>query len=314
MKYLKLHSGDAMPVLGLGTWRAEKGKLAPSITEALCIGYRHVDCAHVYANEAEAGDAFAALQIPREELFVTSKLWNNSQEPQDVRPSLEKTLKNLRLAYLDLYLVHWPVRLSRHIMYPEKGEHLIEWTTEHMLANWREMEKAVEDGLVRNIGVSNFSTKKMQIIMDNASILPAVSQVEMHPYLQQETQRVFCNEHGIALTGFAPLGSGNRPPERRQVNEPTLLDHEVLLGIAEKHNLTVGQVVLSWAVMRGTSVIPKSTNPERLRQNLESADIVLDASDVAAIAGLEKHYRFFDGSHWMIKNSPYTVENLWDGE
>ena len=314
MKYLTLKNGDTLPALGLGTWQAAKGVVAQAVTTALEIGYRHIDCAHVYGNEAEIGEAFAQLSVSRKDLWITSKLWNNSQEPCNVMPALEKTLENLHLDYLDLYLIHWPVQLKNSVMYPKRADDLIPWSTRHMLETWNALEECVNAGLVRNIGLSNFSTQKMQTIFDNCEIAPAMSQVEIHPCKQQNTMLAFCREKGMGLTGFAPLGSKARPDHQIKKDEPYPLAAPIILEIAEKHGATPGQVLLAWALTRGTAVIPKSTSEAHLRQNFEAADLEFDTDDMQAIAGLDQGYRFIDGSHWMMDGSPYTMQNLWDGE
>jgi len=314
MKYIVLHTGAEMPALGLGTWQAAKGEVAGAVAEALRIGYRHIDCAHVYGNEAEVGEALAATSVPREALWITSKLWNNAQRPEDVRPALERSLKALGLDYLDLYLIHWPVQLSHKVQFPQSADDLIPWTTEHALETWGALEDCVRAGLVRHLGTSNFSTKKLRPLLDSGSIKPAVSQVELHPYLQQNGMRAFCRDNGMAVTGFAPLGSKHRPAHQHQEGEPSLLDHPEILAMAARLGTTPASILLGWAVTRGTSVIPKSTNPVRLRQNLAAADLELAETDMAIIAAMDIGYRFLDGSHWMQAGSPYTPENLWDGE
>lgn len=303
-----------MPALGLGTWQANKGEVARAVSEALHLGYRHIDCAHVYGNEAEIGEVLSATSIPRDELWITSKLWNNSQRPEDIRPALEGSLKALGLEYLDLYLIHWPVQLLHTVMYPQSGNDLIAWTDEHALETWNALEACVQAGLTRHIGTSNFSTRKIRTLLDNGSIQPAVSQVEMHPYLQQNRMRSFCHANGLAVTGFAPLGSKHRPAHQHKANEPSLLDNPAILAMAERHGTTPASILLGWAVSRGTSVIPKSTNPDRLRQNLAAAELELNETDMSTISAMNRNYRFLDGSHWMVEGSPYTFENLWDGE
>lgn len=314
MKYLTLHTDSKMPALGLGTWQAAKGEVGQAVSKALSIGYRHIDCAHVYGNETEIGEALTSTHVPRQELWITSKLWNNSQRPQDVRTALVNSLKALCLDYLDLYLIHWPVQISHMVMYPQSATDLIPWTTEHALETWGALEECVKEGLVRHIGTSNFSTKKIQVLLDNCTVRPAVSQVEMHPYLQQNRMRKFCADNGIIVTGFAPLGSKHRPAHQIKEGEPSLFDHPDIIAIAEKYETTPATILLGWAMTRNTSVIPKSTNPMRLQQNLAAADIVLDEKDMTVIKGLDAGYRFLDGSHWMMEGSSYTSKNLWDGE
>ncbi len=313
MKSYTLLSGDSIPAFGLGTWKSAPGEVGSAVKTALEIGYRHIDCAFIYQNEAEVGQAIATGGVSRDALWITSKLWNNAHAPEDVLPALKQSLSDLRLDYLDLYLVHWPVRFVRSVIYPESREHYIPWGDE-IQSTWEALEKCVDNGLVKNIGVSNFSIKKMQNIMSFARIMPAVNQVEMHPYLQQGPLKAFCDAHGIFLTAYAPLGSADRPENMHKANEPGLLEHELLQDIAKKHGVTTAQVLISWALTRNTVVIPKSVNTRRLQENLDACSLILPAEDMQAINALDSGYRFIDGHFWTQDWSPYTLESLWDGE
>ena len=307
---------DAMPLFGLGTWKSEPGEVHAAVNEAVRLGYRHVDCSPIYANEPEVGAAlaecFAGGLAAREDVWVTSKLWNDSHAPGDVIPALETTLADLRLAYLDLYLVHWPVAQRKGVLFPETGADLVSLDEIPLASTWHDMEEAVDRGLCRHIGVSNFSAAKIDGLLDGARIRPEVDQVEMHPYLQQNALVEFCRASGVLVTAYAPLGSADRPDRLRVDGEPILLDDPVVLDIAGGLGVTAAQVLIAWALQRGTAVIPKTGTPARLAENLAGSQLELDAESLARIAGLDRHRRYIPGDFWAKPGSPYTVADLWD--
>lgn len=316
MKYLSFKNGDQMPIFGLGTWKSEPGQVYAAVKEAITIGYRHLDCAFIYGNEHEIGEGIKACIddgiVSRDELWVTSKLWNDAHEPEDVAPAIKKTLEDLKLAYLDLYLIHWPVATKKGKLLPEHGEDFISPQDLSSVQTWEAMEKLVHDRLVKHIGVSNYNIPKLQELIDRAAIKPEVNQVELHPYLQQNELVLFCKDHGIHLTAYSPLGSMDRPENLKGENEPILLEDPTITSIADKYNVSPAQVLISWAIHRDTSVIPKSVNLSRLKQNLAAVELELSTQDMEVIAGLDKKRRYVDGSFWAIEGSPHTVSSLWN--
>jgi alcohol dehydrogenase (NADP+) len=310
MKLYTLPSGAKMPALGLGTWKADPGVVGYSVKTAIQLGYRHIDCAAVYENEKEVGAALKECLdegiVKREDLFITSKLWCSNYEPKNVKPALEKQLEDLQVGYLDLYLMHWMVAktqdgkfLSLEELPPSK--------------TFAAMKECMDAGLVKNIGVSNCTIKKMKDIIVQTGLTPAVNQIERHPYLQQPKMMEFCKEHNILITAYAPLGSGDRPAGLKKDDEPVLLKDETVAQIAQKHGVSPAQVLLAWVTMDG-SAAAKSTNAERLAQNLKAAELKLDEDDLEKIQGLDRHRRYLDGAFWVKEGSPYTMENIWDGE
>lgn len=315
MKKLIFQNGDTLPMLGLGTWKSKPGEVYHAVREAIRIGYRHIDCAAVYANEAEIGQALEDTmqegEVKREELWITSKLWNTAHRRQQVRPALEKTLHDLRLDYLDLYLVHWPVALKEHAPFPYRAEDLISLDEIPMTETWEGMEECLTSGLTRHIGVSNFSISKLKALKYSAVLPPEMNQIELQPLLQQNDMLDFCKKEGIHLTAYSPLGSRDRSAFFKDPNEPDLFENPVIKKVAAQNHCTPAQILIAWALQRGTAVIPKSVNPERIRQNFDAANILLSSSDIDELGRLDKHFRFITGGFWTQKGSPYTMESLW---
>jgi alcohol dehydrogenase (NADP+) len=316
MKTYNFINGDQMPALGLGTWKSKPGEVYNAVKESIKVGYRHIDCAHIYGNEAEIGnalsDAFKAGEVKREDLWVTSKLWNSSHLKEDVRPALEKTLKNLQIDYLDLYLIHWPVALKPGTGFPKGSDEFLSLKNIPISVTWKEMEKCVSAGLTRHIGVSNFSIKKITDVLSECDIRPEVNQIELHPFLQQNEMLEFCNNENIVLTAYSPLGSIDRPAAFKAPDEPSLLENPTIVDIARNHECSTAQVLIRWAIQRGTSVIPKSVNPGRIKQNIDAADIILSDQDMKRIGRLDMHRRLLYGGLWTMQGSGYTQESLWD--
>ncbi|MGY5847536.1 aldo/keto reductase [Salegentibacter sp. HM20] len=314
MKTLKFNNGDEMPAIGLGTWKSGKGEVGNAVKIALNSGYRHIDCAAVYNNEAEIGKAFSEVfsegKIKREEVWITSKLWNDSHKKEDVIPALKQSLKDLQLDYLDLYLMHWPVAFKKGVGFPEKDEDYLSLEEVPLSETWEAMLEAKKLGLVKHIGVSNFSSKKLKQLMSEVAEKPEMNQVELHPYLQQKDLLDFCKKEGIHLTAYSPLGSGDRAEEMKAKNEPSLLENETIKEIAENHNVSAGQVLINWSVERGTAVIPKSTNENRIKENLNSADFNLSEDDMKKIEKLDKHFRYVTGEFFVTEGNSY--EDIYD--
>ncbi|WP_341224380.1 aldo/keto reductase [uncultured Arcticibacterium sp.] len=315
MKYLELSNKDKMPVLGLGTWKAAPGDVYKAVRTAITLGYTHFDCAHVYGNEKEIGEAFAdsfkAGEAKREDLWITSKLWNNSHRTEQIEPALKLTLANLQLDYLDLYLIHWPVVLKDTSMYPETAADMVSLSVTPLEETWKGMIAMKEAGLAKHIGVSNFSPSKMDGIIEKTGVTPEVNQVEMHLFLQQNELKSYCDEKNIILTAYAPLGSADRPAVRKSADEPKLFENEVIKEIAKEKDCSTAQVMLAWAVVRGTTVIPKSVNESRLAENLAAADIELSNTQMKALNDLNQDFRFIKGDFWCIEGSDYTFDSLW---
>jgi len=303
MNSLKLHTGDNVPQLGLGTWKSEPNRVGTAVEYALTqSGYRHIDCAHVYKNEPEIGEAFSRVfsagSAKREDIFITSKLWNTAHHPKDVRGACELTLKNLQLDYLDLYLMHWGTA-------SDFGEPVNDKSLEHLAPisirdTWEVMEQLVDDGLVKSIGVSNFTVMMLLDLLTYALHRPVMNQVEVHPYNTQERLVQLCKDVGVQVTAYSPLGSpGNRlNPKYQHGEEFRLLDEKIVHDIAAEVGKTATQVLIRFALQRDICVIPKSCSPEHIQENIEVSDFSLLDEQMQKIMSLNCNHRFVDPVHW----------------
>jgi diketogulonate reductase-like aldo/keto reductase len=258
-----LNNGVEMPQLGFGVWQVPDDEAERAVATALEAGYRSIDTAAIYGNEAGTGRAIAASGVPREDIFVTTKLWNRDHGYDATLRAFDVSLGKLGLEYVDLYLIHWPT--------PARDKYV---------DTYKAFEKLHADGRIRAIGVSNFEPEHLRRLIEETSVIPAVDQIELHPHLQQHAAREFHAEQGIATEAWSPLGSGKG-----------LLEVPAIVAIAQKHGRTPAQIVLRWHLQIGNIVIPKSVTPSRIRENIEVFDFSLDTEDLAAISALNEDRR-----------------------
>jgi aldehyde reductase len=295
-KTVTLSSGHKMPIIGMGVWRADPGVIHNLIIEAIKIGYRHFDCAADYGNEKEVGaalaDAFKQGLVTREELFITTKLWNSDHG--HVKEACQDSLKNLQLEYLDLYLVHFPIA-TKHTGVGTTGSAIGEDgvldidVTITLEDTWHAMEGLVSSGFARSIGISNYDLFLTRDCLAYSKIKPAVNQIETHPYFQRADLVRFNQKHGVSITAHTPLGGGAANVEMfKSVNA---LEDPTLQGIARKYNKTAAQIALRWGIQRNTVVIPKSNKVARLKENFDVFDFELTEEDMKTIKSLDKRMR-----------------------
>lgn len=305
---IPLADGGQIPGIGLGLWKIPNDVCPDVVRQAIELGYRHLDCACDYGNEAEAGEGLAAAvadgAVRREDVWVTSKLWNTYHRPEHVRPAVQRTLADLRLDFLDLYHVHFPICLAyvdfetRYppgwFFDPDAESPSMKQDPVPIAETWAAMENLVDEGLVKRIGVCNFGTSLLRDLLSYCRIRPSVLQVELHPYLTQSKLVRFASEQRIAVTAFSPLGAKSYQPLGMAAEEESVLEHPAIVEIANASGRTAAQVVLRWGVQRGTAVIPKSQNPDHLRDNLAIYDFELSEDQMRAMDGLDRHRRFND--------------------
>ncbi|MBT0608779.1 aldo/keto reductase [Aequorivita echinoideorum] len=314
MKTLKFSNNDSMHAIGLGTWKSTGNAVKKAVKDALEAGYRHIDTAAAYGNEKLIGEALKEVfdegKILREDVFITSKLWNDSHAEGQVRPALEDSLKKLQLDYLDLYLIHWPVAFKNGVDFPKKPDDYLTPQEAPIIDTWKQMEKAKTDGLTRHIGVSNFSIKKLKDLISKASIKPEMNQVELHPFLQQQELLNFCKGENILVTGYSPLGSGDRADSMKGESEPSLLENETLQQLARSQNASVAQVLIAWQNHRDCATLPKSTTKDHIKSNFQAASLELSEKDMEKIEKLDKHFRYVTGKFFEEPSKGY--ENIYD--
>ena len=305
-------TGKSMPTVGLGLWKIDPGAVADAVYQAIKVGYRHLDSAADYGNEKEVGEGIALAindgLCSRDELWVTSKLWNTYHRREHVEAACRKSLEDLGLDYFDLYLVHFPIALSyvdfndryppEWIFDPEAENPGMRLDAVPLSETWGAMEKLVEVGLCRQIGICNYSTSLVHDLMSYARIKPAMLQVESHPYHTQEALLRTAQQYGIAVTAFSPLGALSYVSLDMATANDSVLTAPVVVAAAQRIGATAAQVVLRWGIQRGTAVIPKTSNPQRLVENLHLSELSLNEDEMAAISALNQNRRFNDPGHF----------------
>jgi len=305
---IRVPNSKPIPAVGLGFWKVEKSQAAALTVDAIKAGYRHLDCASDYGNEADVGNGIKEIAnqklCRREDLWVTSKLWNTYHRPEHVRKALERSLSDLKLDYLDLYLVHFPIAMQ---FVPFESRYPAGWFADPNVANprmvpdsvpiretWQAMEELVDAGLVRSIGLSNFGVSLIRDLLSQCRIRPCMLQVELHPYLAQTKLLRYCKESDLAVTGFSPLGAPSYIPIGMATESDSVLKHSVVEQIAASHGKTPAQIVLRWGVQRGTAIVPKTCKLERLRENIDLDGFLLAEEEMDRITALDKNQRFND--------------------
>lgn len=263
MKIKKLNNGYEIPEVGFGVWKVADEIAPETVQQAIEAGYRLIDTAKIYRNEVGVGKAIANSNVQREDLFITTKLWNGDQGYETTLQAFDESLEKLQLDYLDLYLIHWPTPMY-----------------DNYVDSYKALEKIYQDGRTKAIGVCNFDIEHLQRIIDECDIIPAVNQVECHPYLQQKELKAFCAEHGIEVQAYSPLMNGQ-----------TALEDPVILEIAKQHQKTPAQIILRWHLQTDTIIIPKTVTPARMTENLDLFTFELTSADLEKIASLDRNER-----------------------
>lgn len=318
--YKTLSSGAKMPVVGLGTFGSDhytNDAIAQAVKDAILLGYRHIDCAAVYGNEHLIGQSLREVQsqgIKRQDLWITSKLWNDMHDEDKVISACEKSLRDLQLDYLDLYLIHWPFP-NYHapgVDVSSRDPHAKPYIHENYMKTWRQMEKLVERGLVKHIGTSNMTIPKLKLLLRDAAIKPVCNEMELHPHFQQPELFQYVIDNGMVAIGFSPIGSPARPDRDRTEDDTVDIEDPVIVQIAQRHGVHPAVVCVKWALQRGQVPIPFSTRRSSYLSNLQAAlTDPLTTAEMQAISTIDKHCRLIKGQVFLWKENQ-TWEDLWD--
>lgn len=307
-KALSFKNLDKIPLFGLGTWLSRPNEVFDAVIAAIDAGYRHIDCAYIYRNEKEVGEALKYIfdfgTVKREQVFITSKLWNSFHKSADVETAVRKSLTDLQLSYLDMYLIHWPMAFKSDNA--NSADDLYSLDEVPLEETWKAMIDLKQKGLVKHIGVSNFNVPKLKKLIATGK-KPEMNQVEIHPYFQQEELVAFCRENDIMVTAYSPLGS-----RHLMKNEDSITKNPIILEIADKYQCTPAQVILAWNLKRGIIVIPKSVNAERIVENFGATSIELDEQDMNKIKTLDRNVRNATGMFAVHPGGAYTYKSIWE--
>jgi len=315
-----LATGDKVPAVGLGTFGSDNytsDQIAQAVVGAAEVGYRHFDCASVYGNEAEIGGALRTViesGVKRDELWVTSKVWNDMHGEGQVIQSCKRSLADLRLDYLDLYLVHWPFpnAHAKGVDVSSRDPHARPYIHDAFMQTWAQMDYLKTEGLVRNIGTSNVTVPKLELILRDARIKPAANEMEMHPHFQQKDLFAYCIANKVQPIGYSPIGSPSRPERDRMPDDTVGIEDPVILDIAERHDVHPAVVCVKWAVQHGQISIPFSVKRSQYLSTLRAVTAdPLTAEEMTAIAGIDKNNRLIKGQVFLWKDAQ-TWEALWD--
>jgi len=317
---ITLNNGNQMPRFGLGTWLSEPGKVKAAVESAIDAGYRHIDCAFCYQNETEVGEAIANKikegVVKREDLFITSKLWNTFHRPENVEQGLEFTLKDLGLDYVDLFLIHWPTAFefnnanAKNPFPRAEDKSIIMDNAACYVPTWLKLEELYKKGdKIKAIGVSNFNETQLNNLLAKASVVPQMHQIELHGYENMAEMVKFCQDKKIQITAYSPLGNPGRPAGL-QKGQDVLMEDAVVKAIAEKHGKTAAQVLIKWVLQRDIVCIPKSVTPARIVANSEIFDFTISDDDMSKINGLTRGIKYvYPDAFESSKFFPFNKEN-----